>query len=285
MKLYRYWAGAADQEDEGESSFFCYAGSDVSQEDAVRLAVEKAKHIARIYDDVDFEDITGRYAYADRALREEIVQRFEQDGKLTAAVTRNSYGSLVLNTARAMFADIDYPPPQPAGLGGLIGKLLGGKARVPKSSPDEEIIERVERVARETQNLGLRLYRTAGGFRVLATSRPFDPLSAETHDLLGRFGSDPLYVKLCRGQECFRARLTPKYWRCELDPPPPRYPWRTDADESDYRVWETEYHKAASEYATCELVAEFGPTQVHDAVADILEVHDHLALGEGKELA
>jgi hypothetical protein len=285
MKLYRYWAGASADGDESDGPYYCYAGSDVSRDDAMRAAVEKSKRVAAIFESPDLEEFPGKYAYGERPLREEVVQRFENDGRLAAAVTRNSYGSLVLNAVAVLFADIDYPASSPVSLGGLIGKLFGKKSPSPKNSPDEEIIARVEQVARDRGDFGVRLYRTAAGFRVLATSRTFDPTSEATISLLNAFGSDPLYVRMCRGQECFRARLTPKHWRCGADSPPSRFPWRSEDEELEYRRWETDYHKSAHDFTTCELVGEFGPRQVHPAVADVLEIHDHLSLADGKPLA
>ena len=73
--------------------------------------------------------------------------------------------------------------------------------------------------------MGCRVYRTAGGFRLLVTSDTFDPMSTETIELLKAFGSDPLYIRLCKAQECFRRRLSAKFWRCGADRPPSRFPW------------------------------------------------------------
>lgn len=51
-----------------------------------------------------------KYAYGDRPLREEIIGNLAgPDGATAAIVTRNNYGSLVLNTARALFIDVDVP--------------------------------------------------------------------------------------------------------------------------------------------------------------------------------
>jgi hypothetical protein len=49
---------------------------------------------------------------------------------------------------------------------------------------------------------------------VLAVHDLFDPTSAITLAALRELGSDPKYVQLAKAQECFRARLTPKPWRC-----------------------------------------------------------------------
>ena len=46
-----------------------------------------------------------RYSYGDRPVREEIVQTLSRD----AVVTRNAYGALVLNAARAMGIEVLAP--------------------------------------------------------------------------------------------------------------------------------------------------------------------------------
>lgn len=50
--------------------------------------------------------------------------------------------------------------------------------------------------------------------------------------LLTDFGSDPLYIRLCRLQESFRARLTPQPWRCRLQSLPVRFRLRRRPNRS-----------------------------------------------------
>lgn len=66
--------------------------------EAQRLAAEAVERIAaRIRRGEGFPE---RYAYGERPLREEIVQELPSAGagEPDAAITRNSYGALVLNT-------------------------------------------------------------------------------------------------------------------------------------------------------------------------------------------
>ena len=102
-----------------------------------------------------------------------------------ARITLNSYAAVVMNARSMLFADID------------------GRG-------DDARLESV--VARNT-DLAFRVYRTPAGARYLCTSRTFDPRSSESHALLAELGSDPKYALLCRIQNTFRARLTPKPWR------------------------------------------------------------------------
>ena len=55
-------------------------------------------------------ELSHGYAYAERPLREEIVEELRTPrGEFVGVVTRNSYGSLVLNASQAMFVDVDLP--------------------------------------------------------------------------------------------------------------------------------------------------------------------------------
>src|SRR6266545_1040788 len=156
----------------------------------------------------------GRYAYGSRPVREEILRELPgaTDG-LAAVVTRNVYGCEVLNTAQAMFVDVDLPRPKPAW---SLGRLLGRRAL----DPVEERINELRRILEADAWSAARVYRTAAGLRLLITDRLFEPASAEAERLMTSFGADPAFVLLCRVQKSFRARLTPKPWRCGAGRPP-----------------------------------------------------------------
>jgi hypothetical protein len=226
------------------------------------------------------------YGYDDRPIREEIVQQIRTGTTAAAVITRNSYGALVLNTERVMFVDIDLPIesfPRPS-----LREIWNRLVRKPTPAPrqmDAPIIERINLVGASIPTFGYRIYRTFGGLRLLITSRTYDPTSVEALDLLAAFGSDPLYVRLCQAQECFRARLSAKFWRCRAHRPPPRYPWASPLDEANYRKWEESYHRRANRFATCEFVGSFGNVSIHDDVQPILEIHDRLTMQQGAILA
>ena len=134
----------------------------------------------------------------------------------------------------------------------------------------------------ECPDLAIRIYRTFGGLRCLITNVPFDPAQPDAQAILQDLKSDPLYVRLCQAQECFRARLTPKPWRCGFDNPPNRWPWPDEKAEARYKDWEARYQKACRNYATCELTATPGSQQVDPTVQLILEVHDETTLAGSK---
>lgn len=278
VQIYRYWAKASEPVRDGNRSWnlTCYGGSNTSVEEALQRAAERAKSAT---DRIRHGGPPQAYAYSHRPLREEIVKEFHYEGRLAAVLTRNAYGSLVMNTEHVFFADIDYAP-QPLGavIGGWLSRLFGRR----RATQDDAIVHRVERIARARPDLGIRLYRTANGFRCLATTVTYHPTDRETENLLNAFGSDPLYVTLCQRQACFRARLSPKHWRCGVPRPPSRYPWADSDAERDYRDWERTYEAKAGSYSTCAFIAEFGPSHVHPAVEPVLTIHDRLACdGDG----
>ena len=197
-----------------------------SLEDALRRAGERREKIAAT---VRRGSFSGSYGYGDRPIREEIVQEIRDDTGLAAAITRNSYGSLVLNTSRVMFVDVDTA--YSTKLGNTVRGFWNSLLR--KSSPiqaqSDAQLKRIEEVGRSRPALGYRLYRTAGGFRLLVTSDTYDPMTKASNELLAAFGSDRLYTRLCQNQECFRARLRPSSGG--VGPrPPSRFPWATAED-------------------------------------------------------
>ncbi len=96
-------------------------------------------------------------------------------------------------------------------------------------------------------------------------------------NILRELQSDPLYIRLCQAQECFRARLTPKPWRCGMEQPPAGYPWDTPQDENYYRQWQQQYEQTISQYTACRLLTQFGPGNVHPDLEPVLKLHDQLA--------
>jgi len=174
-----------------------------------------------------------------------------------AIVTRNYYGSLILNARRALFIDVDV-------------ETSGGN-HVPSWS---ETFDDLCAVLGSERNEGFRIYRTAAGFRVLATAREFVPGSWISKRLMNSVGADANFVELCARQNNFRARLTPKPWRCGIARPPFVYPRITPEHERCFAMWLSQYDHRCRDRATCQFLGHVGSTHVHDCVARIIEVHD-----------
>jgi hypothetical protein len=274
MKIPKYWAKSMQsvQQPGGRPYLLVvWQWSDVSREEAQRTADDRVREVA---DKVRSGAQLNRYGYGERPLREEITQGITNNsGNEVAVVTRNLYGALVLNAINAMFIDIDFSDRDAAASAGG-GFQWGLGKRAP--GQEDQHVERITSWASRYPDVGLRIYRTAAGLRCLITNQTFEPGRSDSLAILRAFESDPLYVRLCQAQACFRARLTPKPWRCNIDTPPSRYPWENTNVEIQYRLWERRYEQAGRSYSVCRLVKQIGPHEVHPDVAPILALHDRL---------
>lgn len=267
MKTARFWTRAeAEALDEDERPVRAQARgwSNESLEAARTKALELATRVAKRLATRD-EDAM-RYPYGDRPLPEPVLQQFEG-----AIVTRNRYGALVLNTNEMMFVDVDRKTGPPKS-GGIFGSLFGKPKPAPVPGRDP-VIDEIEAITNR-HNLGARVYETAAGYRLIITSAKFKAGSPEAEALLAAYKSDPLYVRLCRMQESFRARLTPKPWRCDFSAPYGEYPFETaDAQRRAYE-WEQKYNAKNAMYATCKFIAEMGSGIDDPGFAPLVAYHD-----------
>jgi hypothetical protein len=206
-------------------------------------------------------------------MREEVIHEFaEGDG--SAVVTRNSYGCLVLNATNALFVDVDEPA----------APIFSSFTSLFRKRPvlEDMILETARQWVEKLPDWGWRIYRTKAGFRLLATHRPMLPSEPLTEEAFREFKADVLYRKLCVNQKCFRARLTPKSWRCGVERLSCRWPWFAPEDEAAFREWEQGYLAAAAEYATCRLLGQVGNSVVHAELAALTDFHDK-ATGVGMD--
>jgi hypothetical protein len=296
MFIPRFWSkidSSAQSPDGGTVLFSSRRGSQLSQEDALAQAQQAAARIAeRIRTG---EGLPEKYAYGSRPMCEEVLREIQDDrGDLAAAITRNAYGSLVLNTARVMFIDVDLQPEfsprtgmpgEPIGC--LFGWLLGGSSKSPPSEkPDVAAARRLGEWLSRHPDWGVRVYRTCAGLRYLVTHALFEPAGPQSEEAMAALDCDQHYLRLCRVQKSFRARLSPKPWRCGVHPPPVRFPFDDAAAESAMRAWEAKYNAAAARYATCELVSALGNSRLDPAVGPLIELHDaQTRVGAGLPLA
>jgi hypothetical protein len=68
---------------------------------------------------------------------------------------------------------------------------------------------------------------------------------------------DRLYMTLCRRQECYRARLTPKPSGIKLKTPRCVFP-RDEAADRAVQAWVAAYDAARKGFAACRLVETLG---------------------------
>lgn len=211
-----YTASATACVELGKQSFFrsATASSAVSQEDARRLARALATTRARAAaDGITPQSPNGTgYPYPERVLVEPILERLSLStsgtGDELARITRNSYQASVLNAYRVMFVDVDTEPDS---------SNASGEQPVSQSEALDALVALTGRRA----DLTFRVYATRAGLRYLCTSRLFDPLDEDSRNILAALRADKRYATLCRVQKCYRARLTPKSWRCLWTPPAP----------------------------------------------------------------
>ena len=286
MKFPKYWA-RADGEAEGRGRELVvvtvWRWSDTSQAEADALAREAAQALAeRVAREGRWPD---HYHYADRPLREEVLREFaDEEGERTAVISRAAYGSLVLNAARVMFVDVDLPPPPRAGcLGALFAKRKAAEqAAAWRDEHEKAELARLGEWIMRNRDWGVRIYRTFAGLRYMVTHAPMAADTDETRFALTELNADPLFIKLCHVQQCFRARLTPKPWRLapssarKLDRPPVRWPYLTEKAEATFRKWREQYDGACANHATCALVGTLGTETIHPHVAPIVQLHDEM---------
>ena len=253
------------------NGFACWRWSHQGLAEAKALAEQAAAKIAERFRAGDIPK--HGYGYPDRPFREPVLRELKNPaGELVGVVTRNSYGCLVLNTARVMFIDVDLPEPKPAG--GLLKRLFGKPDLTPPANPANAVVAKAELWTRQHPDWGWRVYRTRAGVRLLATHALFNPEEVVSDGVFDVLGADPLYRRLCKTQKCFRARLTPKHWRCDVSKPPGRWPFENDQSESNFHNWQTGYERASAQWATCELIHTVGRREPHPDVQVVIEVHD-----------
>lgn len=256
-----------------------YGWSDVSDDDARRVAQQRAKR-AVDYEIVGHSLETNEYGYGIDPAREELIDtlEIEDQPEPLAVVTRNRYGVLVLNTDVLLFADIDTPKSTE----GIFSRLFGKKKAL---SPQQLILQTLQTWHAERRQHTFRIYQTFAGFRLMFTEGPHQSHTPATIALLRSLNSDPLYVRLCERQRCFRARLTPKPWRCGMRQPGIRFPYASDAEEQKQRAWEDQYIRTTAGYATCRLIGTLGNAPIHPTLLPLVELHDRYTLNESKPLA
>jgi hypothetical protein len=309
----QYWAEARVRQRGGgkQVSVRRFGWSDASEADAQAMAEARARDdLQRIVAGASLQRREPRVAYngADGVpIREEVLARHDD-----VVITRNAYGARCLNTPNVLIADVDLPLRPRGGLVVLVaGALLVLTAAVAWSTSSWQLLlfgmvgtvllapmlarlahrlrmsllggpatlarRRIERFAARHPSWHLRLYRTPAGFRVLALHRLFAPSDPEVDACFGALAVDSLYARMCRNQQCFRARLTAKPWRIGMpDRMRPRPGvWPVAAERRAAReAWIADYERRAEGHAACQFVARFGSGTVHPAALTVQRLHD-----------
>jgi len=247
MEIPRFWAraqGDAETPDGAQRQLIAWGWSTATLEQARDVAQER---LLRLMSRVKQGDpLPKGYAYGSRPVREQILEQLPAGNNPAAVLTRNAYGSVVLNAARLLFIDVDEP---------------------------SGTLESLRSALRACAPATFRLYKTAAGFRAMAVDREFAPETTETNELLQRCGADPAFVQLCRVQKSFRARLTPKPWRCQYQVPPGQFP-RDASQERQFETWLRGYEAACRGYASCKFLETVGSGNTLSAFDSLVRIHD-----------
>jgi len=286
MYFPRYWAKASvDGRGRGGITVNAQAWgwSDVSDADALARATARAQALLSHLPPEPGELKRAHY-YEARPFREPVLQDLSQ-GPVKAIITRNSFGCEVLNTDTVAFADIDYDPPRV----GIFSALFGGgkkKAAEAQAAWETQTLEKLQQWQQAHSSWSFRVYRTAGGLRLLVISGLQPASDPASMKWLEAVGSDPLYLRLCRDQKSFRARLTPKPWRCGLKQLTVRFPWAKESEQEAFEKWLGNYQPKCDSYAVCAYLQTLGIDTPAPEIRPILALHDErTSVGKGLPLA
>ena len=177
-------------------------------------------------------------------MAERIVQRVDAHN----IITRNRYGAEVLNSDDTCFLDVDRFEL------GFMGRLMCIFGR--KRSPEEALLQALRELCAADPAMGVRVYRTSRGWRLLVQTAELAPDSPHMHTLCRRLQVDEMYAGLCRKQHCWRARLTPKPSRIGM----PRFPRLADSESmpAEAAAWVEQYTRQAAGVSVCRLVDTLG---------------------------
>lgn len=266
MKIYRYWATA--KIDEAGGVYHFKDGSNESEE-AARQKVQQKIYSFRKYRTGERQASIHSEDY-EVPICEELVHAIDKHN----LITRNRYGALVLNSDDLLFLDIDDAP---CSFFDWLGSLFG-----PKKTKKEKILRNISKIINqpEFRNIGLRIYETCRGIRLLFALPAQKCIeSGKIKDLARLFSADELYTQLCLKQHCCRARLTPKPARIHMKTMLKfKFPY-ADENQPDINKWLNEYQTKSEKYNVCHLLLQNGPEITGTAV----EYHDQMT-GAGQNL-
>jgi hypothetical protein len=260
MKCFRFWVRETKSIYIGESrrAIALLAGSNVSKDDASLNAEKIAASIEERIRNPKPRQAREEY---EACIKEHIAH--EVDAK--NIITINRYGAQVLNTTQYTILDIDTFACTAPWLVRLIFRL--------KDRTKDSIVRTFkQRIARHpTLDMPFRIYETCAGIRIIG-KRYLDPQGKGFLALMRALDVDPLYSLLCRKQDCYRARLTPKPYRMKMETIRIKTP--LDCEAEAYGIWQTKYAEAAQRYSVVALLEVIGKDFRDDPV---IMLHDQTA--------
>ncbi|MEZ7892152.1 MAG: hypothetical protein QMC67_10425 [Candidatus Wallbacteria bacterium] len=279
MIFFKYWARSSKHRvktDERMISLWCWGWSSVSLEDARNNAETR---VLQAVERLNSRQCAENYPYGANPLKEVLVKSDEKNTQSPRfVITQNSYGCHVLNTGRLMFVDVDIEMPLIGfeGLKKLWASLTFKKYVDPLKRLENEAIDKLNKYAANNSDFGARVYKTKNGFRYIISNREYEPAGADTIAIFNMLGADPMYSRLCKLQNTFRARLTPKSWRIGLDPIRISYPFENKEFEDNYKNWNKKYFETIENFATCRFLFEIGNSHGASNLEDVIVLHDEM---------
>lgn len=276
--LPKYWSQASGSAQEPGGYRYWLTPWGWSSESVADAAHVAARRLSEIAAKAARGQLLQHTYYPRTPLREQILSEGHgDDGALIAAITRNRYGAQVLNTDAVLIADVDFPR-RTITQGAKLLRSLFTRGSEPARSPEELALGAVTGFADSRPDLGVHVYRTAAGLRVFITGTDLPPDAPRARQILESFASDPLYIHLCAAHKTYRARLTPKPWRCGWYSLNVDYPWQHEEASREAEAWVAGYERKAHGYAVCERIGSSGPPpSPHEA--EVLRLHDAAVLG------
>lgn len=325
MIVPQFWAeGRAQHKEPGRQvTVRRFGWSDTSQEDAQQQADARAQDaLRRIWagDKLARREPKVSYNGAEGVpIREEILSTHGD-----TVITRNLYGAHCLNTPNVLFVDVDCPTEPPIMLtllfdavlivictayaisqrhfglffAGIFVSILAGYVLsgvlswlyvLLAGGPARRALRRIRTFAARHPGWQLRVYETPAGYRVLAMHATFDSTSNEVADCFKKLGADPVYVRMCLRQRCFRARVSPKPWRAgvseRIKPRPGVWPV-SERFLPGRRKWIALYESKVAAFASCRFIQTFGNGATHPEAERVRLLHDeHCRAHSGLPLA
>lgn len=280
MELFpRYWESAEEQVRDASGRTFLLRIWGWSTSSPGRAAAAARQRLSLAVQKVRSGE-PGEQYYHRNPVREEVLREIRTpDGTLIGIISRNSYGAQILNTDQILIADVDAPAAmksrRPRGLGRFFRRP---RAEQDPETADRPVLARIEEFARARTHLGVYVYRTAAGFRVLISGVHAPPDSDYAKEILTALASDPLYARLCAVHRNYRARLTPKPWRCGIQALALQWPWADGRAEQDAARWLESYQARSAGYTVCRRIRQ-GSTAVSPEEQLLLQIHDEAVLG------
>lgn len=313
MIVPEYWAEARKQHRAGGKQITVrrYGWSNNSEADARSNAEVRADDALRRIlagDKVNKREPKVPYNGAEGVpLREEVLARYGEQ-----VITRNSYGARCLNSPNVLFADIDFEPERSAKptliafafqvivatlvgltlqkwsvtfvalvaaiiLAAPLGRFATWLAVTVQGGAENIARARIVSFLSLNPSWAVRLYRTPAGYRLLATHQPFVAGSDAVQQFFQAVSADPIYVRMCANQRCFRARLTAKPWRIGISAhmrPRPGI-WPVQPERRPIRdAWLRKYEDKAGSYSACRYIESLGSGIIDESIKEVIELHD-----------